>query len=580
MLTLCSDITNDKPDTVGSYIEFYFNEPGTNEKNGNFDPYCEDVLISILNSAKSTIDVAAMGFGREDIIDTLVRAHYRGIRVRFVGDYRHFEYREEGYSTFLEHKIPFTVGNQLHIMHDKFFVIDNQIVYTGTGNITNTGFTRNNNNYVMIRHPGIAQAFTNEFEQMFNGKFGYAKQRVKPIDTDGDYINTYQVGDTKVEVYFSPQDQAMGKIMEYVNGAQSSINFFIFAFTKDQLGGAFIEKHFDPSVEVRGVLDRSQVHGNGPYHEVYRMALNGLNLRMDSSENSRTPGDYQAGGGRLHCKTMIVDAGTPNAKVITGSFNWSNAATIANDETLLILHGERATKAYMQLFDYLWRNGISLPGDNIDNSDGLIKDKSIMINEVHWDGWNDQSDPNRPTDDIYDDEFIELKNMTDKTIDISLWSVSSKSDVVVGFPPATFIKPGQKFLVLDHNVVPFNDFTSQVGYHAFKNGDYVLNTANDPRFPRLNIKDYNLELYLKDNKGNVIDRCGDGGRPFWGGREYQSTTDTDPINYSMERRADNPGDGTLRENWQRCQLTEGGANVNDEYKSFIVASPGEENSIP
>ena len=132
--------------------------------------------------------------------------------------------------------VPMQVGNQNHIMHDKFFIIDDRFTVTGTGNITTTGFGRNDNNWVFIDSPQVAADFTAEFNQMFEGRFGFAKRNVE----NG---NRYVVGDTTVEVLFSPQEDAMGRILEAVGAAEESIEFFIFAFTKDQLGSLFIAKH-------------------------------------------------------------------------------------------------------------------------------------------------------------------------------------------------------------------------------------------------------------------------------------------------------------------------------------------------
>ena len=88
------------------------------------------------------------------------------------------------------------------------------------------------------------------------------------------------------------------------------------------------------------MIDQSQLHSNGQYHEVYRLLGGGADLRMDGIDSSRQPGDYQAGGGRLHSKTMVIDADGENPVVITGSFNWSASATVSNDEFLLVFRGK------------------------------------------------------------------------------------------------------------------------------------------------------------------------------------------------------------------------------------------------
>ena len=70
----------------------------------------------------------------------------------------------------------------------------------------------------------------------------------------------------------------MGRILEYVDAAQESIRFTIFAFTKDQVGSAYIRKQeqfarwdeedgvdiantpFRERRSVAGMIDQSQLH--------------------------------------------------------------------------------------------------------------------------------------------------------------------------------------------------------------------------------------------------------------------------------------------------------------------------------
>ena len=98
----------------------------------------------------------------------------------------------------------------------------------------------------------------------------------------------------------------------------------------------------------------------------------------------------------------------------------------------------------------------------------------------------------------------------------------------------------------------------------------MLNVYNDNRQSRLYLKDGNLELYLRDPHGVIVDRAGDGGAAFAGGPDGS-------VSRSMERNA-NPGDGASPSSWHSCSLSQGGANVNDAFKQDISATPGEENS--
>ena len=180
------------------------------------------------------------------------------------------------------------------------------------------------------------------------------------------------------------------------------------------------------------------------------------------------------------------------------------------------------------------------------------------------------------------DEFIELYNNTDNPIDISMWTLTNGYDVIMGFTPGTVIQPRQHFLLVDHNTVPYSDTVPIRGETAFINADFVLNFANDPRFPRLNLRNSSLRLQLRAPQDTttadgpraamVMDTVGNWGPPFAGGRVNDVTS-------SMERVRVNgkyAEDGTVASSWQTCTVT--GNNVNPDYASRVRATPGEPNS--
>lgn len=556
--------------TRGGRLDVFFNEPGTRPEN-LWEPDAEDVLVDMIDMAEAELDIAVMGFGRQPVIDAVLRAYDRGVKVRFVGDAGHLY--NSGYKQLEDRQVPMTVGNDAHIMHDKFFIIDRRFVFCGTANITDTDLRRNSNNFVVIDSPPVAADFTAEFEQMFEGVFGHNKVEL----FNG---RSYQVDDTEVEVWFSPNEDAMGRILEYVDAAEESVRFTIFAFTKDQVGSAFIRKQeafeaanledgrdgaFDPTDagtrrSVAGVIDQSQLHSNRQYHEVFRLLGAGVPVRMDGNDNGRQPGDYQAGGGRLHSKTMVIDAYGDNPVVITGSFNWSSSATVSNDEFLLVLKGPRVARAYDEYFQLLWGQGRTAGGDRV--SRNQVAPGDVVINEVQWYGVHEFNEDGT-------DEFIELRNTTDREINLDLWQIANPDDFVVGLPPGARIAPQSTYLILDHTLEEYADGVPQDQPSAYRNGDLVVNSFNDDRQSRLYLKDGALELILKDPEGSELDRAGDGGPAFVGGPDGNFV-------YSMERN-DVPGDGTLESSWHPSSLS-GGLNVSLWAQPWVVASPGEANS--
>lgn len=562
LLAACNPVPDaaDLDGTRGGRIDVFFNEPGTRPTN-MWEPDAEDILIETIDGAKVSLDLAVMGFTRQPVIDAVLRAYDRGVVVRFVGDAGHLY--NTGYQQMADRHVPMVVGNGPHIMHHKFFIIDERFVFAATSNISDTDMRRNSNNFLVFDSPPVAADFKDEFEQMYAGRFGNTKVEI-------DNGRSYTVGDTEVEVWFSPNEDAMGRILEYVDASEESIRFCIFAFTKDQIGSAYVRKqlYFDQlnaedggDRTVTGVIDQSQLHSNGQFHEVFRLLGAGIPMRMDGNDNGRQPGDYQAGGGRLHSKTMIIDADGQDPIVLTGSFNWSSSATVSNDEFLMVLKGGRLAQEYKEYWETLWDGGRHLGGDNADD-DG-IEAGDVLINEVMWYGVNSG-------DDEGFDEFIELRNTTDEWIDLDLWQIGNENDFVVGLPPGSRIAPQGTFTILDHTLERYQDGVPQDELSAFTGGDLVLNPFNDNRAARLYLKDAQLELFLKDPRNNIIDRAGDGGPAFAGGESGRFVR-------SMERN-DNPGDGTSPDDWHECSYSEGGENVNPDFRGEVIATPGEENS--
>jgi phosphatidylserine/phosphatidylglycerophosphate/cardiolipin synthase-like enzyme len=554
--------------TRGAPVEVYFNDPGSREETV-WKADAVKIMVDLVDQARSTIRFAVMGFSHQDVIDALVRAHDRGVTVEMVGDASHLN--NSGYVRFRDRHIPMSVGNSAHIMHNKFMVVDDRFVFVSTANWSNSDLLQNSNNFAMIDNPLVAADFTAEHRQMFDGVFGHNKVEI-------DNGRVYEMGDTTVEVWFAPNEDAMGRMLELVDGAQESVKFTIFAFTKDQLGSALIRKHQDlvrrgvategdRSSGVSGVIDQSQLHSNGQYHEAYRMLSAGIPLRMDGNNAESQPGDYQAGGGRLHSKTMVIDGNGENPVVISGSFNWSASATQSNDEYLLVFRGPRVATEFEAYFEYLWRNSLDFGIDRV-GVDGLAPG-DVVIDEIHWYGAHAQDI------DGYD-EFIELRNLTDRPLRLDLWQIANPDDFVVGIPPGSVIPPRGRFAIVDHVLERYQDGAPQDTSTAFLGGDLVLNPFNDDRQARLYLKDQALELRLLDPAGVEVDRAGDGGPAFAGGPDGG-------VVRSMQRN-DDPGDGADPDSWHASRVSEGSSLVNPApivpgesrtYRETILATPGE-----
>lgn len=589
----------DLDQTRGGGVDIYFNDPGTNRAN-MWRPDVLNVMVELIDTAEDSIEFAVMGFSHPSIVSAFERAYDRGIELKMVGDAGHLY--NSGYNLFRDRGIPIRTGNHQHIMHNKFMVVDDRFVFGGTANWTPTDMEHNSNNFFVIDSPPIAADFQAEHDQMWNGKFGNNK-----VEIDNGRVYDIDNGDgttTEVEVWFSPNEDSMGRILELVEGAEESLRFTIFAFTKDQVGSALIQKQaeflerdaaegvardgeFRTQRSVAGVIDQSQLHSNGQYHEAYRLLAAGIPMRMDGNDNGRQPGDYQAGGGRLHSKTMVIDAYGENPVVITGSFNWSSSATVSNDEYLLVMHGAQVAQQFDAYFEELWGDAKTIGTDRVDQGD--VAPGDIVINEVMWRGdW--MQDQGLYGDFEGSSEFIELRNTTDRDIVLDMWQISKgpvrsdggmdgEGDIVVGLPPGSTVPAGGLFTIVDHTLEVYEDGAPQDGTSAYTEGELVVNTFNDNRQARLYLNNQTMELTLRDPSGAVVDQAGDGGLPPAGGARavFESGFHLATQIISMERRAV-PGDGRDPASWYDYQDQEGVGYIYDDRRDVVLGSPGAVNS--
>ena len=120
------------------------------------------------------------------------------------------------------------------LMHNKFLIIDQTEVWTGSMNLTINGAYRHLNNLVRVHSALLAENFTKEFEEMFlEGSFG----EVSLENTPHPILN---VGGVMVETYFSPDDSAAERIIDLILEAEDSIIFMYYAFTSDGIADAML----------------------------------------------------------------------------------------------------------------------------------------------------------------------------------------------------------------------------------------------------------------------------------------------------------------------------------------------------
>lgn len=142
------------------------------------------------------------------------------------------------------------------------------------------------------------------------------------------------------EVFFPPKTKCLPRIIKLIDGAKKSIYLQCYSFTSKPIAIALL-KAKRRGVDVQIVTDKSQIKANGSL--VRRLHQKKIPVFIDNRVAI------------AHNKTMIID----RRIVLTGSYNWTNAAEKRNAENLVIFYDHAGlVKDYTQ--NWIERKSVSI----------------------------------------------------------------------------------------------------------------------------------------------------------------------------------------------------------------------------
>lgn len=369
------------------WIHAYFNMPADhsfalpgNESQSSWD--LPGTLEALIDSAQYSVDLCMYDLEEPRIAKALVRAKNRGLRIRLVTDNHN---RNDAGKYDLAIWTLLAQGNILSIdddgdiyqpngsiidndlvndgsdMHNKFAVIDqlspspdDDFVWTGSTNMTFTG-AYNTNHTLVIKDTDVATAYAMEFEQMWGstGEIPDATGAVFHKDKKEIGPHVFDVGGTKVEVYFAPvnRDRSKPSVSERLvqviqNEAQYDINFQAFAITpnipiSEQIWG----QTRNQNIQLKGVIDRAFYSRYKSAGDIWASDSATLANRMILPAQELR---------KLHHKVILLDATHPDTAdigvTIAGSYNFSMNAEMNNDENTVIIYSDAITNQFYQDF--------------------------------------------------------------------------------------------------------------------------------------------------------------------------------------------------------------------------------------
>lgn len=128
-----------------------------------------ELITKAIGEAHQSIRLVGYGFTSKPIAQALLEAQKRGVDVRVVLDRSNVTARYSG-ATFLANVgIPVRIDFQHVITHDKFIVVDSELIETGSFNFTAAAEHSNAENVLVIRNaPQLAELYLSNWVTLWN----------------------------------------------------------------------------------------------------------------------------------------------------------------------------------------------------------------------------------------------------------------------------------------------------------------------------------------------------------------------------------------------------------------------------
>jgi Phosphatidylserine/phosphatidylglycerophosphate/cardiolipin synthases and related enzymes len=314
--------------------EVYFTDPVNVNNPANWQGSIEGRLIEKINAAQSSIHIASFEFDLTPVAEALIAAKKRGVDVRWVTDDESGLAADEDpdrgqFAKLQRAGIEVRSDDRSALMHNKFWIFDGNILWTGSTNITQSGIFKQDNNTIVIHSSELAAIYEREFQEMWDGQFG-------PKSPSQLAQQSTVVNGTSIQVIFTSEDPAIEQaIIPVINSATKSIRFLAFSFTDFPMADAMM-KRAKNGVNVAGVFEK--VGSDTDAAELKTLRCANIPVRRDGNSAF------------MHNKIVVVD----ERYVITGSLNFSTNAEESNDENVIIIDNPDIAKLYMQDFDRIW----------------------------------------------------------------------------------------------------------------------------------------------------------------------------------------------------------------------------------
>jgi len=144
-------------------------------------------------------------------------------------------------------------------------------------------------------------------------------------------------GTGSAKVLYCQEARCDREVIQQITDAQKFVYFSVYTITRPDIVNALIGAKLR-GLEVKGVTDFNQSLIAEEKPELSRMKKAGIQIEAPYKQD-----------GLMHIKMLVTDVG-----YVSGSYNWTTAATTYNDEVIETGNIEYIRSSYLQIFKRIW----------------------------------------------------------------------------------------------------------------------------------------------------------------------------------------------------------------------------------
>ena len=144
-------------------------DDGNGAQNVYFTPSreCEARIIELLDKATIGADMAVYAINNDRIVESLKKAHQRGLHIRILTDRTQAAGRSSKVGELRTAGLDVRLHSHNRIMHNKYALFDGKVVMTGSYNWTNPASDKNAENCLFMDTPDTIAGYSANFHTLW-----------------------------------------------------------------------------------------------------------------------------------------------------------------------------------------------------------------------------------------------------------------------------------------------------------------------------------------------------------------------------------------------------------------------------